>query len=109
MQKLIRSGIAGVVSNLTIFYLPITYFCAELKAAKTSNTRKHTSFIGNLKWIISRRRESAGRALCYVSWCLFGYLLNFMILFTFIDRLDYAYLWVKAVTIAIVSRIFLLY
>ena len=60
-------------------------------------------FIGNRKWTFAHRGDSSSAALRYVLAPLLGCLLNFLILFTFVDRLGYAHQWVQAVAIIIVA------
>ena len=107
MWQLIRYGLVGVVSNTAIYvvYLLITYLGVE---PKTSMTLVYVigasiGFIGNRKWAFAHRGDSTRAALRYVLTHLFGYLLNFLILFTFVDRLGYAHQWVQAVAIIIVA------
>ena len=107
MRQLIRYGLVGVVSNLTIYfvYLLITYLGVEPKTAMTLLYIIGASigFIGNRKWTFAHRGDSAGAALRYMLAHLFGYLLNFLILFTFVDRLGYAHQWVQAMAVIIVA------
>ena len=56
-------------------------------------------FVGNRKWTFAHRGDSSSAALRYVLAHLFGYLLNFLILFAFVDHLGYAHQWVQAVAI----------
>jgi len=107
MRQLIRYGLVGIVSNLTIYfvYLLITYLGVEPKKAMTLVYIVGASigFIGNRKWTFAHRGNFSSAALRYVLAHLFGYLLNFLILFTFVDRLGYAHQWVQAVAIIIVA------
>ena len=107
MLQLIRYGVVGVVSNAAIYfiYLLITYLGVEPKTAMTLVYIIGASigFIGNRKWTFAHRGDSSRAALRYVLAHLFGYLLNFLILFTFVDRLGYAHQWVQAVAIIIVA------
>jgi putative flippase GtrA len=107
MRQLIRYGLVGVVSNLIIYfvYLLITYLGVEPKTAMTLVYIIGASigFIGNRKWTFAHRGDFTSAALRYVLAHLFGYLLNFLILFTFVDRLGYAHQWVQAVAIIIVA------
>jgi putative flippase GtrA len=107
MQQLIRYGLVGLVSNLTIYfvYLLITYLGVEPKTAMTLVYIIGASigFIGNRKWTFAHRGDPTSAALRYVLAHLCGYLLNFMILFTFVDRLGYAHQWVQAAAIIIVA------
>ncbi|MFH0995207.1 MAG: GtrA family protein [Pseudomonadota bacterium] len=109
MRQLIRYGVVGVVSNAAIYliYLLITYIGVEPKTAMTLVYIIGASigFIGNRKWTFAHRGDSSGAALRYVLAHLFGYLLNFLILFTFVDRLGYAHQWVQAVAIITVAGV----
>lgn len=107
MRQLIRYSLVGVVSNLTIYfvYLLITHLGVEPKTAMTLMYIIGASigFVGNRKWTFAHRGDPTRAALRYVLAHLFGYLLNFLILFTFVDRLGYAHQWVQAIAIIIVA------
>lgn len=107
MLQLIRYGLVGVVSNVVIYfvYLLITYLGVEPKTAMTLVYIIGASigFIGNRKWTFAHRGDSASAVLRYVLAHFFGYLLNFLILFCFVDWLGYAHQWVQAVAIIIVA------
>ena len=107
MRQLIRYGLVGVVSNLTIYfvYLLITYLGVEPKTAMTLVYIIGASigYIGNRKWTFAHHGNFTSAALRYVSAHFFGYLLNYMILFVFVDRFGYAHQWVQAVAIIIVA------
>ena len=107
MQQLIRYGLVGLVSNAAIYfvYLLITYLGIEPKTAMTLVYIIGASigFIGNRKWTFAHRGDSSSAALRYVLAHLFGYLLNLLILFTFVDHLGYVHQWVQAVAIIIVA------
>jgi putative flippase GtrA len=60
-------------------------------------------FVANRKWTFVHRGNSTQTAVRYAVAYLFGYLLNFAILFTFVDRLGYAHQWVQAVGIIVVA------
>jgi putative flippase GtrA len=107
MLQLIRYGMVGVISNVTMYfvYLLISYLGVEPKAAMTLvyGIGASIGFFGNRKWTFSYRGNFSRSALRYVSAHLFGYLLNLLILFIFVDRLGYAHQWVQAVSIVIVA------
>ncbi|BAN36686.1 hypothetical protein SCD_n02887 [Sulfuricella denitrificans skB26] len=106
-DELIRYGLVGVASNLTIYfvYLLVTYRGVEPKTAMTLVyvIGAFIGFVGNKKWTFAHRGDSISTVLRYVLAHLFGYLFNFLILFTFVDRLGYAHQWVQAVAIIIVA------
>lgn len=60
-------------------------------------------FVANRKWTFTHRGLFFSTALRYGLAHLSGYVLNFLILFTFVDRLGYAHQWVQAVAIIIVA------
>lgn len=107
MQQLIRYGLVGVASNAAIYfvYLLITYLGVEPKTAMTLVYIIGASigFVGNRQWTFSHRGDSSSAVLRYGLAHIFGYLLNFLILFTFVDRLGYAHQWVQAVAIITVA------
>ena len=107
MQQLIRYGLVGVVSNAAIyfFYLLITYLGVEPKTAMTLVYVIGTviGFIGNRKWTFAHRGDSSSAALSYGLAHFFGYLLNLLILLTFVDHLGYAHQWVQIAAIIIVA------
>lgn len=107
MQKLIRYSLVGVASNVTIYcvYLLITYLGVEPKAAMTLLYILGASigFIGNRKWTFSHQGNATHAALRYVLTHSFGYILNFLILYTFVDYLGYSHQWVQAAAIIIVA------
>lgn len=107
MRQLIRYGLVGMVSNLTIYfvYLLITYLGVEPKTAMTLVyiIGALIGYIGNRKWTFAHHGNFTSAALRYVSAHFFGYLLNYMILFVFVDRFGYAHQWVQAVAIIIVA------
>jgi len=107
MLQLIRYSLVGMISNLTMYfvYLLITYLGIEPKTAMTLVYIIGASigFIGNREWTFAHRGDSASAALRYGLAHLLGYLLNFLILFTFVDRLGFAHQWVQAMAIIIVA------
>jgi putative flippase GtrA len=107
MRQLIRYGLVGVASNAAIYfvYLLITHLGVEPKTAMTLVYMIGASigFIGNRKWTFSHRGDVFSTTFRYVLAHLSGYLLNFLILFTFVDCLGHAHQWVQAVAIVIVA------
>lgn len=107
MLQLIRYGLVGVVSNATIFfvYLLVTYLGVESKAAMTLVyiIGAAIGFVGNQKWTFSHRGNLPSAAPRYVLAHLFGYILNFLILFIFVDHLGYSHQWIQAGAIIIVA------
>lgn len=107
MLQLIRYGLVGLASNGAMYfiYLLITYLGMEAKTAMTLVyiVGAFIGFAGNRKWTFAHRGAYSSAALRYVLAHLCGYLLNFMILYIFVDRLGYAHQWVQAAAIIIVA------
>lgn len=107
MLQLIRYGLVGLASNAAIYfiYLLITYLGMEAKSAMTLVyvLGATIGFVGNRKWTFAHRGDSSSAALRYVLAHLCGYLMNFLILYLFVDRLGYAHQWVQAAAIVIVA------
>lgn len=107
MKHLLRYGLVGMVSNLTIYfvYLLVTYLGLEPKIAMTLVyvIGAIIGFVGNRKWTFAHHGDATSAALRYVLAHIFGYLLNFLILFTFVDRLGYVHQFVQAMAIIIVA------
>ena len=60
-------------------------------------------FVGNRQWTFSHRGNATRAAVRYVAAHLLGYMLNFVILLVFVDRLGYAHQWVQAAAIVVVA------
>lgn len=107
MLQVIRYSLVGMASNAAIYfvYLLITSLGLEPKTAMTLVYIIGASigFIGNRKWTFTHRGNFSSAALRYMLAHLFGYVLNFLILFSFVDRLGYAHQWVQAAAIIIVA------
>lgn len=114
MLQLIRYGMVGLVSNLAIYllYLLGTFLGAEPKKAMTLLyiVGASVGFIGNRKWTFTHYGAFTKTALRYVVSHILGYLLNYVILFTFIDILEYTHQGVQAVAIvAVAGFLFILF
>jgi len=107
MLQLIRYGLVGVASNAAIYfiYLLITYLGMEPKSAMTLVYVMGASigFIGNRKWTFAHSGDSSSAAMRYALAHICGYMLNFLILYTFVDWLGYSHQWVQAAAIIIVA------
>lgn len=107
MRQLIRYGLVGVMSNTVTYlsYLLLTYLGVEPKAAMTLVYIIGASigFVGNRKWTFSHRGDFGSAAQRYVAAHASGYLLNLLILLTFVDRLGYAHHWVQGVAMVVVA------
>lgn len=107
MQQLIRYGLVGATSNAAIYlvYLLLTYLGMEAKSAMTLVylIGATIGFIGNRNWTFAHRGGSSSAVLRYVLAHAFGYMINFLILYIFVDRFGYAHQWVQAAAIIIVA------
>ena len=109
MKQLLRYGLVGVVSNLTIyfFYLLITYIGIEPKRAMTMVYIIGASigFVGNRKWTFAHGGNIFSTALRYLLTHFFGYIINYIIIFIFVDIHGYAHQLVQAMAVIIVAGI----
>ena len=107
MKQIIRYGLVGVLSNLTMYfiYLFITYLGLEPKKAMTLVyiAGASLSFFGHRKWSFTHQGNVTQAAIRYTAAHLSGYLLNFLILFIFVDRLGYAHQLIQAFAIIAVA------
>ena len=60
-------------------------------------------FLGNRNWTFSHRGSVITSALKYVVAHIVGYLINFLILYFFVDKLMYPHQVVQAVAIVVVA------
>lgn len=107
VQQLLRYGIVGVASNATMYgvYLLLTYLGIEPKTAMTMVYLLGATlgFFGNKQWTFEHRGNAKRAMLRYIVAHSAGYMLNFLILYTFVDRLGYPHQWVQAAAIAVVA------
>jgi putative flippase GtrA len=107
MRQLISYGVVGVVSNLIIylFYLLITHGGVEPKTAMTFLyiIAASTSFFVYKKFTFFYERDVLNSGARYVTAHMFGFLLNWIILNTFVERLNYPHQIVQAVAVFVVA------
>ncbi|MEQ1525677.1 MAG: GtrA family protein [Gallionella sp.] len=107
IQQLIRYGLVGAATNLVMYaaYLLITYLGVEPKKTMTLLyvIGATIGFVGHRKWSFAHGGNATQAAIRYTIAHLSGYLLNWLILFVFVDRLGYAHQWVQGVTIFILA------
>ncbi|MBZ9601972.1 GtrA family protein [Phyllobacterium chamaecytisi] len=105
--QLLRYGLVGVITNFLgyILYLSITFFGVGPKTTMTVLYFIGTSisFVGNRKWVFSHQGNVFDAGLRYVAAYATGYLLNYSILFVFVDLYGYPHAYVQAVSIAVVA------
>lgn len=104
---MIRYGLVGAGSNFAIYlvYLLVTYLGVEPKIAMTLVyiVGVFIGFIGHRQWTFSHSGDYTRAAVQYAIAHLLGYLINFLILFTFVDRLGYAHQGVQIMAIIVVA------
>lgn len=105
--QLFRYGLVGVVINsaLYFFYLIITYFGTEPKISMTMAyvVGVFLGFIGHRTWTFMHKGTLLGSGARYIIAHISGYLINYSILLTFVDKLGYPHQWVQAVAIFVVA------
>ena len=107
ISQLFRYGLVGIAANIALylFYLLIAYLGMEPIKAMTISyvVGAFLGFIGHRKWTFMHKGALLGSGTRYFIAHLFGYLINFLILLTFVDKLGYPHQWVQAVAIIIVA------
>lgn len=106
-KQFFRYGLVGLASNLAgyLLFLLITYWGVEPKIAMTLLyvVGATIGFIGNRQWAFAYKGALLNAGAKYFAAHLFGYLINFLILLTFVDRLGYSHQWVQAGAILVVA------
>lgn len=107
ISQLFRYGLVGVAANIALylFYLLITYLGIEPIKAMTISyiVGAFFGFIGHRQWTFMHKGALLGSGTRYFIAHLFGYLINFLILLTFVDKLGYPHQWVQAIAIIVVA------
>lgn len=107
VMQFIRYGLVGIAHNLSgyLVYLLITYWGVEPKIAMTVlyAVGATIGFILNRKWTFAHKGAVLGSGARYVTAHIFGYLINLLILFTFVDKLGYPHQRVQAAAIFAVA------
>ena len=105
--QLFRYSLVGIANNLLFFfvYLLITYFGAEPKIFLTFAypVGAAIGFFVNRQLAFAHKGAVLKSGFRYFIAHLFGYLINLLILVTFVDRLSYPHQWVQAVAIFVVA------
>jgi putative flippase GtrA len=107
MRQLVRYGLVGAASNALLYgiYLLITYFGVEPKRAMTILyiVGALMGFFGHRKWTFTHQGALLGSGARYFIAHSLGYLLNFLLLLIFVDKLGYSHQWVQAIAIFVVA------
>ena len=105
--QLFRYGVVGVATNLALylFYLLITYLGIEPKMAMTIAYAVGAliGFVGHRQWTFSHKGTLLRSGARYCIAHVFGYLINFLFLLTFVDILGYSHQLVQAAAIFVVA------
>ena len=106
-KQLVRYGLVGLSTNLALyaFYLLITYLGTEPKMAMTIAyiVGAILGFVGHRTWTFMHKGALLGSSIRYIVAQVSGYLINFVILLAFVDKLGYPHQWVQAVAIFVVA------
>lgn len=107
MKQLARYAAVGVVSNLVGYfaYLLLTWLYVGPKVAMTLVyiTGASVGYLGNRQWTFSHTGKIVSTVLRYGLAHFFGYALNFIILYAFVDKLFFPHQLVQAVAIFVVA------
>jgi len=105
--QLVRYGLVGIASNISgyLVYLLITYWGVEPKEAMTLLyiVGAAVGYLGNRQWTFTHKGSVLASSFRYFVTHLFGYLINFLILLMFVDRIGYPHQLVQAVAILVVA------
>lgn len=105
--QLIRYGLVGIATNSLgyLVYLLITYFGVEPKVLITFSYPivPTIGFFGNRQWAFTHKGSVLVSGVRYFVAHFSGYLINMLILLTFVDRFGYPHQWVQAAAIFVVA------
>jgi putative flippase GtrA len=106
-HQLIRYAIIGLASNIAGYaaYLLLTFFLIGPKFAMTLVylTGASIGYIGNRRWTFMHKGRLLPALIKYSLAHVFGYALNFFILYVFVDRMTYPHQLVQLVAIFVVA------
>jgi len=107
LQQLLRYGIIGVATNASMYgaYLLLTTMGVESKTTMTLLYLVGASigFVGNRQWAFEHNGPLLGTGRRYLLAHFSGYLLNLILLITFVDVLGFQHQLVQAIAIGIVA------
>ena len=105
--QVVRFGLVGVLNNLLgyLIYLVVTWFWLEPKLAVTLlyPVGALTAYLGHAKYAFAYQGAHSHGLLRYIVAQLFGYTVNVLLLFIFVDRLHFPHQAVQAAAIFIVG------
>jgi len=104
--QLIRYGIVGLVNNSLLYlgYLLIVYSGRGEKLSMTLMylTGVAIGYIANYRWTFSQKKNR-GAVIRYVQMHITGYLINFILLYIFVDSLHYPHEIIQILAIIAVA------
>jgi len=107
MYQVIRYSLVGAISNIVIYisYLFLTHFGV---GAKTSMTVVYffgaiVGFLGNKKWTFGYKKNFTTSVFRFTIAHIFGYCINLLMLFIFVDSLKYSHQIVQAIAVIVVA------
>lgn len=107
MKQLLRYASVGLVANLIAYfvYLALTFFSVEHKIAMTAVyvSGLIASYLGNSRWTFTQRRGTLSTMIGYGCAHACGYIVNFSLLYVFVDVYGYPHQIVQAAAIVIVA------
>ncbi len=107
ITQLYRYSLVGIVTNVVgyLVYLLLTYLGTTPKLTMTFLyiLGATAGFIGNRNLTFAYKGSLLGSGIRYAIAHFFGYLINFLILFIFVDNFGYAHQLVQAVSIIVVA------
>lgn len=109
IRQLVRYGLVGLTTNALgyLIYLLITYWGVEPKVLITFSypTAVTIGFFGTRQWAFAHKGSVLKSGIRYFVAHFFGYLINILILLTFVDKLGYPHQWVQAAAIFVVAGV----
>ena len=107
LQKLFRFGVVGVLQNCVSYlcYLLLVWMGISPQLAITViyPFGITASFLANRKWTFSHQGSVRSSYLRFVVAHFFGYLLNILLLYLFVDGMHYPHALVQAVATLVVA------
>lgn len=112
IHQMIRYAIIGIASNLIgyVAYLLLTFFLVEPKIAMTLVylTGASVGYFGNRQWTFTHKGKMLPALMKYSLAHAFGYTINFILLYVFVDRMLYPHQAVQFFAILVVAGILFL-
>lgn len=109
IHQMIRYAIIGIASNLVgyVAYLLLTFFLVGPKIAMTLVYLAGASvgYFGNRQWTFTHKGRMLPTLIRYSLAHVFGYTINFVLLYVFVDRMLYPHQAVQLVAILVVAGI----